>query len=371
MKRIKARREAGRGGIGAPLSAKASEITIIYRKLGLGMGRNKTVTLRDIAEATGFSINTVSHALKDKTDISKQTRALIQKTAQKMGYIGNASASFLRSGISKTIAIILGDISNPHFSIMVREIEAYIRELGYTPFILNTEENEKNEYKAILSAAQKNVDGIILCPVQKSRDNIRFLQKTGIPFVLIGRRFADEDADYVVCDDENGGYIAAKYLLELGHQDILFLNAPLHISSAAERLDGYKRAFDEAGAVYRPELVYSGSSQAGGWGDVLSEALKQHPSVTAVLAFSDLIAWESILALKNMGLRVTGDISVMGFDDIQSRFRFPVLLTTVSSSKRTMATAAAELLLQKIQEEAHDQIVLKTKLIVRESTRAR
>ncbi|MCI8361455.1 MAG: LacI family transcriptional regulator [Clostridiales bacterium] len=334
------------------------------------MGRSKTVTLRDIAVATGFSINTVSHALKEKPDISKQTRALIQKTAQEMGYIGNASASFLRSGISKTIAIILGDISNPHFSIMVREIETYIRELGYTPFILNTDEDEENEYKAILSAVQKNVDGIILCPVQRSRENIRFLQKTGVPFVLIGRRFAGEDADYVVCDDENGGYIAAKYLLELGHRDILFLNGPLHISSAAERLQGYQRAFKEMGVACRPELIYSGSSQAGGWGDVLAQALKQHPSVTALLAFSDLIAWESILALKNMGLRVPKDISVMGFDDIQSRFRFPVLLTTVSSSKRTMATAAAELLLKKIQEDAREQIVLKTKLIVRESTRA-
>ena len=334
------------------------------------MGRNKTVTLRDIAEATGFSINTVSHALKEKTDISKETRALIQKTAQDMGYIGNASASFLRSGISKTIAIILGDISNPHFSIMVREIEAYIRGFGYTPFILNTDEDEGNEYDAILSAAQKNVDGIILCPVQKSRDNIHFLQKTGIPFVLIGRRFADEDADYVVCDDENGGYIAAKYLLQLGHRDILFLTAPAHISSSSERLHGFRRAFEEMGAAFRPELVYSGSSQAGGWGDLLSEARKSHPEVTAVLAFSDLIAWESILAFKNMGLRVPEDISVMGFDDIQSRFRFPVLLTTVSSSKRTMATAAAELLLQKIQGEAKEQIVLKTKLIIRESTRA-
>ena len=301
------------------------------------MGRNKTVTLRDIAEATGFSINTVSHALKEKTDISKETRALIQKTAQDMGYIGNASASFLRSGISKTIAIILGDISNPHFSIMVREIEAYIRGFGYTPFILNTDEDEGNEYDAILSAAQKNVDGIILCPVQKSRD---------------------------------GGYIAAKYLLQLGHRDILFLTAPAHISSSSERLHGFRRAFEEMGAAFRPELVYSGSSQAGGWGDLLSEARKSHPEVTAVLAFSDLIAWESILAFKNMGLRVPEDISVMGFDDIQSRFRFPVLLTTVSSSKRTMATAAAELLLQKIQGEAKEQIVLKTKLIIRESTRA-
>ena len=98
--------------------------------------------------------------------------------------------------------------------------------------------------------------------MQKTHDNIRFLQRTGIPFVLIGRRFADEDVDYVVCDDENGGYIAARYLLELGHRDILFLNASLHISSAAERLKGFRRAFSESGIPLHPGLVYSGSAQA-------------------------------------------------------------------------------------------------------------
>ena len=90
----------------------------------------RPVTLKDIAAATGFSINTVSHALKDREDISLATRETIKETAQKMGYVGNASARFLRSGVSKLIAIILGDLSNPHFSIMVKEIETYFRRKG-------------------------------------------------------------------------------------------------------------------------------------------------------------------------------------------------------------------------------------------------
>ena len=337
------------------------------------MSRKKSVTLRDIAQKTGVSVNTVSHALNDKPDISKETKERIKAAAKELGYIGNASARFLRSGVSKTIAIILGDISNPHFSIMVREIESYIRGFGYTTFVLNTEEDEENERQAIVSAVQKNVDGILWCPVQKTKENLRFLEQTGVPFVLFGRRFPDEGADYVVCDDQNGGYVATDYLLRIGHRRILFLNGPLHVSSAGERLSGYRLAFKEHGIPCPKELVYTGSARTGEWGNVLEGALQAHKDITAVLAFSDLIAWESIAALNRLGKQVPRDISVAGFDDIQSQFCFPVLLTTVSSSKNKMAASAARLLLEKIGPvggKGPQQIILPTKLIVRETTRA-
>ncbi len=341
------------------------------RRKGCGMSNKKSVTLRDIAEKTGVSINTVSHALKDKPDISVKTRERIKQVAQEMGYIGNASASFLRSGISKTIAIILGDISNPHFSIMVREIETFIREFGYTTFILNTEENEQNERQAIVSAVQKNVDGILWCPVQQSEDNLRFIRKTGVPFVLIGRRFPNRNVDYVVCDDANGGFVAADYLIQQGHREILFLNGPMHVSSAQERLLGYQGAYAKHGLDNPERLVYSGCARAGEASILLEKALGDNLSATAVLAFSDLIAWEAILTLNRMGLRVPEDISVVGFDNIQSQFLFPVLLTSVSSSKSAMAKAAAQLLLNRIEDKGGDpqHIVIPTKLIIRESVR--
>ena len=136
----------------------------------------RPVTLKDIAAATGFSINTVSHALKDREDISLATRETIKETAKKMGYVGNASARFLRSGVSKLIAIILGDLSNPHFSIMVKEIETYFRREGYVSFVMNTDEKSDVERQAILTAAERNVDGILICPTQNSRENLACLR---------------------------------------------------------------------------------------------------------------------------------------------------------------------------------------------------
>lgn len=330
----------------------------------------RPVTLKDIAAATGFSINTVSHALKDREDISCATREAIKKTAKEMGYIGNASARFLRSGVSKLIAIILGDLSNPHFSIMVKEIETCLRREGYVSFVMNTDEKPEVERQAIMAAVERNADGILLCPTQNNRENLAYLQNTGIPFVLIGRRFPQEGCSYVVCDDENGGYAAARHLLLLGHRRILFLNGPASISSARERLDGYFRAHQELQvpvdrALILPTPVTLGKINCRRVGSVV----RTH-GATAVLAFSDLIAWEAISALREEGLHVPEDVSVVGFDNIQSKYPFPVQLTSVTSSKTTMARRASSLLLRMLKNRAlpPEQLVLGTQLVVRDTT---
>ena len=143
------------------------------------------VTLRDIAEKTGFSVNTVSHALKDQPDISEKTKKLIRKTAQEMGYIRNASAVFLRSGISKTVAIVLGDLSNPLFAIMVKGLEVELKKRGYVSFVINTEENQATERKALEMALEKNVDGIILCPSPEGEENVAFLQQLSLIHICL------------------------------------------------------------------------------------------------------------------------------------------------------------------------------------------
>lgn len=322
----------------------------------------KKITMKDIAEKTGFSVNTVSHALNGKSDISPATVELIKNTAKELGYIGNSSASFLRSGKSRTVAVILGDIANPHFSVLVKDIEAYLRKAGYTAIILNTDEDELRERSAIISAVEKNVDGILICPVQKTPDNIEFLQQTGVPFVLIGRRFDDIQTDYVVCDDVQSGYLAAKHLLKCGHKNVMFLNGPGYVSSAVQRLEGAVRAFEEFKA--KPPKVITGSIKSGGWSRILKQELINDNSITALIAFSDLIAWESIRALSELSLCVPRDISVVGFDNIQSRFMVPVDLTSVSSSKGRMADTAAEILLGRISgETGESRIVLPVRLL--------
>lgn len=328
----------------------------------------RNITMADIARETGYSVNTVSHALNDKPDISEKTKKIISETAKRMGYIANASAGALRSGKSKSIAIIVGDISNPHFSIMIKEMESRLREYGYNAIIMNTDEDEKIEYTAIVSAVSKNVDGIIICPVQKTRNNIEFMEKTGIPYILFGRRFEGVESSYVICNDLNGGFVAAEHLLSNNHKNILFINAPLHISSARDRLDGIKRAF----GIYGSEDCQLKTVEVSVSGDEneIENILENNVECTGIICFSDLVAMQVCHFLKKQHREIPNDVSVVGFDNIGSKFYFPLMLTSVTSSKTKMSVKAVEALMGKIDGSRKEicQYILPTKLIERESS---
>lgn len=329
----------------------------------------KNVTLSDIARKTGYSVNTVSHALKNKPDISDETKKYIIKVANQMGYIGNLSASALRSGKTMSIAIIVSDISNPHFSIMVKEMETRLREYGYTAFIMNTGEDEALEHAAIVSALSKKTDGIILCPVQKKRDNIDFLEKKEIPYVLFGRRTNNLTSSYVLCDDIHGGFAAAEHLIKLNHREILFLNAPEYISSAKDRLAGIRSAF-QAYSIPEEHLHIS-TIGITGKNHNIPKALKVHESCTGIICFSDILALETCHYLKLQGKTVPNDVSVIGFDNIASKYRFPLMLTSVSSSKTKMSIQAVDTLMNIIKGESTTiRLILHTEVISRESTKA-
>ena len=314
----------------------------------------KRVTLADIAKKCGVSVNTVSHALKDKPDISKKTTELIKKTAEKMGYIQNASASFLRSGFSKSIAIIVGDISNPHFSIMIKEMEQTAREEGYTCFVLNTDENEGLEKDAIVAAISKNVDGIVICPTQKSTKNIEFLEKSGIPFTLIGRRFENLETNYVVCDDENGGYLAAKYIAENGGKKTAIINGEISISSAKERLLGIEKYFAENNISLNKKDIYT--VKIGNFDN--SEILQKIASkgYDSIICFSDVIALEFLCFAEK-------EVKIVSFDHIRSKFAIPVTLQSITSSKTKMSNIAMEIIIKAIKGETEiKKVILPTKL---------
>lgn len=329
----------------------------------------RNVTLKDIAIETGFSVNTVSRVLRNKGEISEATRETILQIAEEMGHVHNMRASSLRSGVTFTIAVILGDVSNPHFAIMMSEIEKHAREKGYTTFLLNTEEEEGLELAAIQTALKQSVDGIILCPVQRSSKNVEYLQKAGVPFVLIGRHFEDVETDYVVCNDEQGGYLATKRLLDAGHRDILLLNGPGYVSSAAERKAGYLRAHQEAGILPRRKLMKEVPVTTSGMPTLMDGLMEKKVPFTAIFAFSDIIAWNVWNDLQNRGLSVPADVSLIGFDYISSRLILPIQLTSISSHKHRMSTTAAEILLRHIQSQKSkgprekEQVVVNTTLV--------
>ena len=333
---------------------------------------NRRVKLTDIAAKTGFTVGTISKALQNKEGIALETRESIMKAAREIGYIANSQAGGLRSGSSKTVAIIVSDIANPLFAIEIKICVSELEKHGYRAIVMSTEERAEREEQSVISALNKNVDGVLLCPTQKSMDGIRLLRQNGMPFVLMGRRFDDLDANYVVCDDEKGGYLAGQHLAELGHRRILVITADPRISSSSERLRGFKRAMQERGVEIDPKLIVEMDASASDIGRKIEEILASDLDFTAIFAFSDYIAWETIYALNCHGVRVPEDVSIVGFDDVQSHMRFPPPLTTVHFPKRTVSTRSVELLLEQIRRgsDAPVQQVLDAYLVVRGSTAA-
>jgi len=329
---------------------------------------SQRITLREVAQETGFSVNTVSKALRDAPDLSVQTKRLIQDTAKRLGYVVNNMASALRSGYSNVLALIVSDISNPFFGILCKEIEQQAAQHGYTVIVFNTEEDPGKEDRAIRTALSQNVDGFLLVPSRNGEEAVRLLQAYGKPCVLIGRYFPDRPADAVLFDDEQGGYLAGKHLLACGCRNLLMVNAPCN-TSAEHRAKGFAKAMTEAsGAKSR---LLTAESPLGGVKDILKSAYQEAP-FDGIFAYSDLFAMEAASVLEEMGLP-NGTVKLVGFDDIQSRLALPMPLTSVSAGKAAFGQALVSLLMRRIFGDTEDfpvRKVLPTSLVVRKSTKA-
>lgn len=307
------------------------------------MIKTNRVTLRDIAERTGYTVNTVSRALHHRDDISKKTVDYICAVADEMGYINDNIASSMRTGRTGTVAIILADITNPLFAIMVRETEQLASEYNYSVFILNTNEDKATELQAIKNALGKKVDGFIICPCPDCQDNLEFLKKTGKPYVLIGRRVGDHPS--VILDDEKSGYLATKYLTEhYGKRRILFINGLLSISCAKDRLAGYRRALEESGIPYDDRLVRSVTTKAGAISRQIESLDAEKIGYDGIFAFSDLLAYETMNSLSGTGKNVP----IVGIDHLRKNLSYMPPLDSVGASGKSMSEAAIPMLMNAI-----------------------
>lgn len=304
-------------------------------------------TLQDIAERTGFTINTVSRALKDKSDISVATREQIKAVADEMGYIRNRAASSLRSGRTKTIGVIVGGMSNPYYGIMTDAIQNAAAELGYSILIFCSRDNIAVELNAVETALSYQVDGILLFPCAESARTIQRLKTVGMPYVLMARHLSEEEDDHVVCDDEQGGYLASRHLIEAGHKRLGFLSAFDVVYSSERRQHGFYRALDEAG-LPRENGFYAHCSTT----DATRKQLEQWQKigVTGVFVFCDEEAWRSVSMLQSQGLSIPRDMAFVGFDNIQGILPIPAPLCSVSYDIPAMARSGIELIRRRIHE---------------------
>ena len=217
------------------------------RMTGMEQMRRVRTTLKDIANACGYSVNTVSRALRGDKRLSKATRSLIQETARSMDYIPNTMASSLRSGRSRMIAVIVNDLHNQHFCDLLNRMDRELRKADYNLMILCMQLDDSLAEKLIHTAISLGVDGILYFPNFGQRHYIEYMTGNDMPFVLLDRRVNDVEADTVRCDDLQGGYLAGQHLAALGHRRFLFLSGVEKSSSQMDRFNGFLQAIRENG----------------------------------------------------------------------------------------------------------------------------
>lgn len=329
------------------------------------------VRLRDIAAATGLSINTVSRALNGKPDVSPQTRQRVLRAAARLGYRPNVLARNLRRQTSHTLGVVIPDLVNPFFAAVVKGIEAEARERGYNMVLCNTNEDEKLEEEALEILVEQRVAGILLTPVRTDARAVSELCQGPIPIVLIARDCPGLNLAAVLNDDAAGAYLAVEHLCDRGRSQILFVTAPFSNWSSRERYRGYAEALQKRGLPITPERVLQVNPTSDAAYAAVKQALAQGVSFDAVFAFSDFVAIGVLRALKEAGLAVPRDVSVVGYDDIDIAGMLETPLTTVAVAKRRLGQEAARILIDRLSDSSSasgpGRVVLAPELIVRDS----
>ncbi len=211
----------------------------------------------------------------------------------------------------------------------------------------------------------------LLTPSQENDEDIKFLKKQQFPFVLIARHFDQFSTDYVVADDIKGGFLATKHLIEQGCDKILHIKGPDHISSARERLIGYKQALHEHNIPFKPELVTEPVITMEGGFYVASRTISSGKNIDGIFAFSDYVALGVLKAVQQAGLRVPEDIAIVGYDDIDFASCLETPFTTIRMPKKELGHKAFDLLYKRIQNEIDELNVgvkLDIELIIRKSS---
>ena len=306
------------------------------------------VTLKDEAEVCGYTVNTVSRALRDDPKLPESTRNHIRAVARNMGYIRNSLASTLRSGRSHTVAVIVNDLHNLHFCDMLSKMDAALRDAGYNMMILCMQLNEDLGEKLIHTAISQSVDGILYFPYHNNRAHIDYMERNRVPFVLLDRWIQGVVTDNVRCDDVQGGRLAGEHLAALGHERFLFLSGVNQSSSQVDRLGGFMDALREHGLSERGVRIVPGEAVERALAASEMERLLYPRDYTAIVCFRDEVAYPVVNALKDRGLSIPGDVSVISFDHLCGEMPYLPRITSIYSDEGSVAARGVQLLLNRI-----------------------
>ncbi len=328
---------------------------------------------RDIAKLAGVSSATISRVINEDPSVSPKTYERVMQVIRKHGYVQNAMARNLRMNSTKTIGYLVPDIKNPFFPSLLSGFQEMCFKKGYDIIFENTADDFEKEKKAIDTLMRYRVDGLLAVFVNADKAIERF-GNIGIPMVLIDRKATiKQEHDYLLIDNVDGIKQIVKYLASLGHKDIALLYGPKEITPGIERYNGFLAAMQEQGLAVKEEYLLPGRFVEKCSYEATKKLLALEKRPTALIAGNNLSCIGAYEALKDSGVKIPQDISLVGFDDFVLAAHLNPPITVVKRPTTEMGRIAAEMLLERIDKGNTSRkivprtIIVPTELCIRES----
>ncbi len=313
------------------------------------------MTIKDIARLSGYAVGTVSRVLNGSPNVSEAARKAVEDVVRQYDFKRNNNAKHLRQQVHSGIAVIVKGTHNMLFSAIVEEMQRLVRELDITLNLYYMDEYESEVEQAVRICAERRPMGIAFLGSNLEEFRQRFAE-VSVPCVLVTNSAAElgfDNLSSVTTDDAAGAEMAVGHLIGLGHTRIGILSGKMSSSNAAStRYIGCLRAFAARGVPFEKDtqLVSARFSLAGGY-EAMQALLEKMPDITAVFAMSDVMAVGAIRAIRERGLRIPEDISVVGYDGVEMGQYLSPRLTTISQQRHALARRSLEILLGTIREE--------------------
>ncbi|MBX3058884.1 MAG: LacI family DNA-binding transcriptional regulator [Anaerolineae bacterium] len=330
----------------------------------------RRVTIEDVAQAAGVSRQTVSRAMNDKGEISPETKERVMQAIQELGYRPNRLAQGMVTQRTKTVGMVMPDITNLFFPEVARGVQDVGRQIDYNVLLCNTDDNPQEEIKTLISLAAQRVDGIIMIGSNANADELRAFADSYAPIVMVNREFAHPHVSVIMVDNEHGGFLATEHLIATGRQKIGMIVTPAYRHSQIRRVEGYRQALQQYGLPQHDDLIVGGAPTMPGGYEAMQQLLAQDGGVTAVFAYNDLMALGAIRACRDLGKQVPTDISIIGFDDIGMAAMVVPSLSSIRVDKYALGQQAMNRLLDMLDnpDTSFDTIHVGVDLVQREST---
>ncbi|KES17471.1 Transcriptional regulator [Gilliamella apicola SCGC AB-598-I20] len=303
-------------------------------------------TIKDVANLAKVSVATVSRVINNAENVSDKTRETVKKTMEKLNYYPDANARALSQQNSKTIGIVVADVSDPFFGAMVSTVEKVASKTGHFLLIGNGYHNEQQEYNAITHLIEHRCSSLVVHAKMLPDNKLMKLMEQVPGMVLINRSLKDFEKRCISLDDRYGSYLAVKHLIQHGHTKIGYLCSNHEISDSSDRLQGYKDALIEYDLEINSNYIAFSSPNEQGGEQAMMALLERNREITAIACYNDSMAAGAMSVLYDNDIKIPTDVSVIGFDDLLiARYLHPKL-TTIRYPLHTMAEQAAELALR-------------------------